>query len=285
MTLILVADSWEEPTDAQFVAAKAAGYSAWLGYFKETATDNIYHGWADATFRRAQAAGLLTGDYCSQLDDPAWVRARAASLGIVAILDDESGIDPDNAGTDAWLAAAGAGLYGGSAVQATHLTHAHPFYVFSEYPAGGNPSTVNWPPGIAAPPQPKGWQYSDKGSIGGLAIDLSVFDDAIYEEGAVNNVGYVVEYTDPNYDSGAAAIWLVRPDFSARIHMATSPDVTFAESSGAVVGTISATQMAQIPDLTVGVSTPSAPGALALAGSIKDNGDGTSTLTGSATPG
>lgn len=176
-------DSWEQPNAAQIAAAKAAGYAFWMGYFKQTATDDIYSGWTDATFESVKAGGLLTGAYCSQLDDPTWVRTRAASLGIIAILDDESGIDSDNAGTDAWLSTAGAHLYGGSAVQATHRTHAHLGYVFSEYPTAGNPNGLNWPAGFAqpSPARPMGWQYSDKGSVGGLSVDLSVFDPAFWE--------------------------------------------------------------------------------------------------------
>lgn len=179
---ILVADSWWEPSVTQIAIARAAGFGAWLGYFKQTATDDIYSGWSDATFKLVQAGGLKTGAYCSQHDDPTWVRTRAAALGIIAILDDESGIDPDNSGTDAWLTTAGAHLYGGSGVQATHRTHGHVGYVFSEYPTAGNPSGLNWPNGFAIPepPRPLGWQYSDKGSIAGLTVDLSIFDPAIF---------------------------------------------------------------------------------------------------------
>jgi hypothetical protein len=153
-----------------------------MGYFKQTPTDDIYSGWPDAEFELVKAGGLLTGAYCSQLDDPTWVRTRATALGIISILDDESGIDADNAGTDGWLATSGAHLYGGSGVQATHRTHGHPGYVFAEYPTAGNPDGLNWPPGVAppVPARPMGWQYADSGRVGGLSVDLSVFDPAIF---------------------------------------------------------------------------------------------------------
>lgn len=258
MTLVLATDSASPPNVAQLLAAKAAGVQAWNGYLASGPNEDILDPWTEADFKLVLSVLPYTLGYVSGLDDPEWLKATAESWGIPIALDDETGVRADGVWTDPFLTASGAGLYGGSAVQKIHLTHAHPFYIFSEYPTGGNPTSTNWPPGIAAPLQPKGWQYSDSGSFGGLTVDLSIFDEAIYEEGAVNNVGYVVEYADPNYDSDASAEWLVRPDYSARIHLATSPDVTFATSQGAIAGTISAAQMAQIPDLTVGPAAPAA---------------------------
>ena len=155
--MILVADSVMPPSAAQIAAAKAAGYGAWLGGF---AGPNILYGWADADFRRVIAGGLLTGAYCSRLADPLAMKARAAGLGIVLIQDDESGIAPfDIAATDAFLVASGASLYGGSQVMSAHYAHAHPAYVYAGYPGGVQ--TTTWPPGVAAPPQPKGWQWAN----------------------------------------------------------------------------------------------------------------------------
>lgn len=309
MTLIQVADSWEEPTDAQFAAAKAAGISAWLGYFKETSTDNIFHGWADATFQRAKAAGILTGDYCSQLDDPTWVRSRAASLGIIAILDDESRIDPDNSGTDAWLTTAGAHLYGGSGVQAAHRTHGHTGYVFSEYPTGGNPTGTNWPPGFAqpTPPRPMGWQYSDKGSVGGITVDLSVFDSALFGAPAPikeDDMGQLVvaAVVNPNgvkADNAWYLFWLGDNPWKKWFD-AVSGDAAdeFPGPAGVTtMPTVSATWASSIP--TIGPEAPGypaspafqgnsggagAPFASAIAGTIEDQGGGKSSLTGTATP-
>ena len=273
--LIHVVDSWEEPTAAQVAAAKGAGYGAWLGYFKESATDRIYHGWQDSTFELVKAGGLLTGDYCSQLDDPTWVRNRAASLGIIAILDDESGIDPDNAGTDAWLAAAGAHIYGGSGVQAAHRTHSHLGYVFSEYPAAGNPSGLNWPNGFAVPdpPRPMGWQYSDKGSVGGLSVDLSVFDPAIFgaappkpkeeQEMFIANDGVKTWLC-----FGGVKVWIPSQASLAAIQAGTPVPPNFGNV---------ADMLALIP---VAGSGGSGSGPLTLAGTIEDQGGGKSSLTG-----
>jgi hypothetical protein len=181
---ILVADSWWEPTAQQIAEAKAAGYGAWLGYF---AGSNVYHGWADATFQRVLAGGLKTGAYCSQGSDPAQIKAHAAALGIVALLDDESGLHADDSGTDPWLAASGAALYGGIAVQTTHRTHGHPGYIFAAYP--GITETTSWPSYAAAtsPRMPQGWQWADPAidpkPFG--SVDTSNFEAALLNAGAV----------------------------------------------------------------------------------------------------
>jgi hypothetical protein len=87
-------DSAYPPTPAQIAAAKAGGYSAWLGYF---AGPNILNGWADQDFINVYNGGLMTAAYCSGWADPLQMKARADHLtqtipGFVGMLDDESGI-------------------------------------------------------------------------------------------------------------------------------------------------------------------------------------------------
>jgi hypothetical protein len=178
--MIFAVDSWWEPTPAQIATAKAAGVQAWMGYFSN-GSDRIYHGWQDSTFQSILAAGLKTGAYCSQYADPGWVKSRAAALGIPAILDDESSIHADDANTDPWLATSGAGLYGGSGVQAAHRSHGHPFYVAAYYPAPAVVQTSLWPSAIAlpSPARPTGWQYGGSWTEPYGTVDVSNFDPAI----------------------------------------------------------------------------------------------------------
>jgi len=279
--MILVADSVMPPSAAQIAAAKAAGYGAWLGGF---AGPNILYGWADADFRRVIAGGLLTGAYCSRLADPLAMKARAAGLGIVLIQDDESGIAPfDIAATDAFLVASGASLYGGSQVMSAHYAHAHPAYVYAGYPGGVQ--TTTWPPGVAAPPQPKGWQWANANlhpqPFG--SIDTSNFDPAVLAAPTPtkedNVTGFLV-----NYDGG---IWIV--------YITENGLVKQPMLDGALVGglngqgftdlTLTPVQMAAIPNVVYPpVGGAGAPFASTIAGTIEDQGSGKSSLTGSSTP-
>jgi hypothetical protein len=175
----LVADSAYAPTLAQCQAFLAAGGGAWLGYLASGKDVDILNPWTEAEFDLVRSSGLLTAAYVSGQDNPTWLKTTAAAWGLTIILDCEGGIRADGTWVDPFLATSGAGLYGGSAVQANHRTHNHPFYVFALYPTAGNPSKLQWPSGVAAPPQPTGWQYADNGSFGGHAVDLSIFDPAI----------------------------------------------------------------------------------------------------------
>lgn len=308
MTLILVADSATPPKVAQLKAAKAAGVQGWNGYLASGPNEDILEPWTEADFELVLSVLRYTMGYVSGLDDPAWLKATAKAWGIPISLDDENGVRGDGAWTDPFLAASGAGLYGGSAVQKAHLTHAHPFYVFSEYPASGNPSQGNWPPGFAAPPQRKGWQYSDKGNLGGLEVDLSIFDEAIY--GAVapveeDDMGQLVvaAVVNPNgvaADNAWYLFWLGDNPWKKWFD-AVSGDAAdeFPGPAGVTtMPTVSATWASSIP--TIGPEAPGypaspafqgissggagAPFASAIAGTIEDQGGGKSSLTGTATP-
>lgn len=270
---MFVADSSKPPTAAQLQIAKAAGIKAWLGYVGQ-AGDDLEAPWAEADFELVRSAGLLTGAFCSQIDDALWVGSVLAAWKLTGFLDDEPGVEGDNSETDAWLAASGTGLYGGKAVMETHCTHGHPAYIASEYPGGAQ--TASWPPGFPAlsPMRPKGWQYLGTQVTSYGTVDLSVYEEAVLAPQEEEDMPlYVVTYADPDAYGGAAAEWLVRGDYSARVHLATNADVSVALANGAVAETLSAAQMASIPNLTAGASpAPAASGTLSIA------------LTGTATP-
>ena len=174
-----VIDSGMQPNAQQIAAAKADGVEAWLGYRSSTTHENLAHPWVPATFARIKAGGLLTGAYYSGLDDPAWCKADAASLGIKGFLDCENGIRGDGVWTDPWLDASGFHLYGGSTVQTNHRTHGHEGYVFAAYPGGVQ--TATWPSYQAAPSpaRPVGWQYLGTQSKPYGVVDLCNFDPAL----------------------------------------------------------------------------------------------------------
>ena len=182
-------DSWWEPNAAAIAWAVQQGYAGWLGYFKETANDRIYHGWSDATFLAVKAAGLHTADYDSGLDDPAWVRDRNARLGIVGILDVEGSIEGDGPWVDPWMATAGPAerQYGGGTVINNHRTHGHPGYIVAGYPSNSgtiNPSDpgLTWA-GLAtlpSPARPIGRQYAGSVPTPFGSVDYSHFDPAFF---------------------------------------------------------------------------------------------------------
>jgi hypothetical protein len=184
MGTIKTADSWWEPSTAQVADAKAQGYGGWLGYRASGPNENVYHSWAATTFAMLKVQGMVTAAYYSGLEDPAWVKADAASLGIPAILDCESGMRGMGVWTDPWLTASGAALYGSALVMDAHYTHGHPGYVLAGYPGGVQSAT--WPPGVPVPPQPKGWQWANPNihpvSFG--SVDTSNFDAAFFGAGA-----------------------------------------------------------------------------------------------------
>lgn len=192
MTTVLGADSWWEPDAQQIATAKANGVGAWLGYFKQ-GNDGIYgNGWSDATFQAVKAAGLLTAAYCGN-SDPAWVKARAASLGITAILDVEPSVLGNawaNAGQwDQWMRAAGAGAYGSGPrygatnVATQHLHCNHPCLVVSDYESGiGGYASASWPAGDPRPDAPTvtGWQYAGSQGTPYGTVDLGIYDAAVF---------------------------------------------------------------------------------------------------------
>lgn len=226
VTAILVADSAGPPTDAQIAAAKAAGVGAWCGYFSN-GSDNILENWPDSAFQAVLAGGLKTLAFCSQLNDPASCKARAASLGIPICLDCESGIAPDNAATEAWILASGSGLYGGSVAQANHATHSHSFYVFAEYP--GWTQTASWPPGAAqpSPARPMAWQWADNGSYGGRTVDLSNYDAAIFGSAPTTEEADMILIVD----TPTEGVWALSG--SAYFHIDDPETLTSLQASGA----------------------------------------------------
>lgn len=198
-------DSAYPPNATQAAQAKAAGYSAWLGYF---AGPNILNGWSKASFDTVKAAGLMTAAYCSGWADPAAMKAQSISWGVPIILDDESGIRSFNlepsdnrkaahlmypqgsarpvvekvnslfvlsSWVNPWLAASGAGLYGNLPVFAGAVASC---YVFAAYP-GADPGTT-WPSYYTRPPKPCGWQWQGTHSLFGVGVDTTNFDDNFF---------------------------------------------------------------------------------------------------------
>jgi hypothetical protein len=189
---MIAVDSSSVPTAAQVAAARAAGVQAWLGYIAEKPNDDIADPWPASAFAAVRASGLLTGAYCSGLDDPGWVKAAAAALGIVAILDDETSVRGDGPWVDPWLAASGTGLYGGSAVQTAHQSHGHPFYIAALYPQPAVTQTALWPASFAvpSPARPLGWQYGGDWTMPYGNVDVCNFDPLILEPPGVTDMGY-----------------------------------------------------------------------------------------------
>lgn len=210
-------DSAYPPTPAQIAAAKAAGISAWSGYF---AGPGILNGWSDANFHAVMDGGLATSAYCSGWADPVAMKTRAGSLGIPIILDDESGIRSLSAsiselvtnvsenrrkarqmmhGGEArpvtewlhgeisvsswvqpWLDASGAGQYGNQPVFAGVRASR---YVFAAYP-GGDPG-LSWPSYYPRPGDghPCGWQYQGTHAFSGIGVDSTHYDDSFWTFG------------------------------------------------------------------------------------------------------
>jgi hypothetical protein len=219
-------DSAYPPTPAQIAAAKAAGYTSWSGYFAGT---NILNGWADSDFQNVLNGGMETSAYCSGWADPAAMKARAAALGIVGILDDESGIrslgmEPSSnrvrarymmhggyarptlefvnglwrvsAWVQPWLDASGFGQYGNQPVFAgVHASR----YVIAAYP-GSDPG-ASWPSYQPRPADgnPCGWQFQGTTTVVGHSADLTHYDDSFWAFGPAP--GNLTEddmlYTDP----------------------------------------------------------------------------------------
>lgn len=83
-------DSAYPPSPAQIAAAKAAGITAWSGYF---AGPGILNGWSEQNFHDVMNGGLETSAYCSGWADPVAMKNQAIAWGVpVGMLDDESGI-------------------------------------------------------------------------------------------------------------------------------------------------------------------------------------------------
>lgn len=221
MTAVTGVDSWWEPDSAQIAAAKAAGYGAWLGYISNGSyahPDGIYHGWADATFQAIQAAGLLTAAYCSSRDDAAWVKAKAASLGIRAILDCEPSVMSnwaDAAAQDAWLNVSGTAVYGSGPrygatnVMNQHLGHGHPGLVLADYSLGDEGTT--WPVRDSRPSGSlTGWQYAGGVDFAGGQVDIGHYDLALLQLHAPQPIpieenndmaGYIASWKWPEKDA------------------------------------------------------------------------------------
>ncbi len=173
-----VDSSWI-PTKSQIALAKSDGIEAWGGYLASGPNEDLLNPWPDSAFQLVRSGGLIPYAYVSGLDDPTWLKAQAASLGIKIILDCENGVRADGTWTDPFLLASGAGLYGDATVQWAHRTHGHVSYIFAGYPGGVQ--TANWPSYAAQPDpaRPLGWQYLGTVSRPYGVVDLLNLDPAV----------------------------------------------------------------------------------------------------------
>jgi hypothetical protein len=222
MALPTVIDSWWEPTDAQLAIAVAHGIVGWSGYLKYNATDRIYHGWADATFERVLAHGLVAYGYCSGWAPAGWAAARARALGIKAMLDVESTVRPDGAWVDPWLTASpGVGIYAGGATLNAHRTHRHDGYQIGFYPGGADPG-IDWPTANARPNGPCAWQYTDKVFIAGIGtVDGSHFGVGWNQAAVAANTRDIDMACIVNV-SGGGGQWLLSGDLYVQLDPASA---------------------------------------------------------------
>lgn len=227
-------DSAYPPSPAQIAAAKAAGITAWSGYF---AGPGILNGWSEQNFHDVMNGGLDTSAYCSGWADPVAMKNQQAAWGVPRILlDDESGIrslptipgQDQHPGTEnrrvarsmmhggaarpvleqvngvwtvsswvqPWLDASGGGQYGNMPVFAG--VHAS-CYVFAAYP-GGDPG-ASWPSYYPRPADgnPCGWQFMGTHGFDGISVDSTHYDDNFWAFGP--SPGHLTEdemlYTSP----------------------------------------------------------------------------------------
>jgi len=167
-------DSAYAPNAVQLAAFFAQGVRVFGGYIK-LGNDGVLNGWSQSDFARVRAAGMTPIGFFSGFDDPATVKALAASWGILAALDDESGMRPDGSWVQAELTASGGGLYGNGWV---HNGRAAAFDILSGYPTSGDPSGVSWNTAYAPRPAgPCGWQWAGSHVENGITVDSSWLDD------------------------------------------------------------------------------------------------------------
>jgi hypothetical protein len=164
--------SWDKPTPAQLVQARAHGVRMWSGYLATRAGVNIAAPWTQQDFDRVKAAGLSSIAFCSGKDDPVACKNRAAAWGVRLCLDVESGIRGDGPWVQDWLTRSGAGLYGNAPV--FHGRRAA-FYVLADYP-GSDPHAA-WNPHVPRPNGPCGWQWQGTHEEFGCTVDRGWYDD------------------------------------------------------------------------------------------------------------
>jgi hypothetical protein len=164
-------DSATPPTPAQAREARAAGVGLWSGYIATKANVNLLNPWKREEFQAVQQVfGTPPVAFCSGWDDPAAVRALAASWGVRHCLDVEDGIRSDGSWVQPWLDASGAGLYGH---QSVFTGRRAPFFIMSGYPGHDPGSTWAGMP----PPVPHGWQWLGTHVEFGVAVDGGWYDE------------------------------------------------------------------------------------------------------------
>lgn len=162
--------SFDRPTPAQLSEAWNAGVRVWGVYLATKPNVGLAAPWSLADVQVVLDAGYGVVAFASGWDDPVALRQLAEQLGVRLFLDDEDAIRSVGGWEQAWLDAAGAGLYGLRAVHSGITAVAH---IMAEYP-GFDPAAT-WdgtPPGT-----PHGWQWQGTHTEFGLSVDRSWVDD------------------------------------------------------------------------------------------------------------
>lgn len=164
--------SFDAPTEAAALAARAAGIRVWAGYLATMPGVGLAAPWTELAFFNARRCGSTPIAFVSGRDDPAAVRRLAAAWRVRACLDVEDGIRPDGPWVPGWLETSGAGLYGLGRV---HRARRAAFHIVARYP-GSDPGAT-WEPQTPRPPGPCGWQWQGTHTEFGHTVDRSWLDD------------------------------------------------------------------------------------------------------------
>jgi hypothetical protein len=170
-------DSAFAPTPAQVQAASAGGIRLWNGYLATKPNVGLLNPWTQAEFEVVRVLGSTPIGYCSGNDDPAAVKALAATWRVRPCLDVEGGIRPDGLWVQGWLDNSGAGLYG---LPTVHLNRTAAFHVMSLWP-GSDPGAT-WPSSQPKPNVRCGWQWEGGHPEFGANVDRCWFDDSFLGE-------------------------------------------------------------------------------------------------------
>jgi hypothetical protein len=166
-----VDSSLDAPSAADADAARYAGIGVWGGYLATRADVGLLAPWPRGAFENARRCGGTPIGFCSGWDDPRAIRELAAAWNVRPCLDDEPGIRADGFDRQAWVTAAGAGLYG---LLRVHVGVTAAFHIAALYP--GFLPGATWPVRVR-PDSPCGWQWQGTHpGPGGRSVDSLVLD-------------------------------------------------------------------------------------------------------------
>jgi len=218
--VIRALDSATPPTREQALAAKAAGVGAWWGYLATEGWGGsalgLEHVWTREDFELVlEVFGVAMG-FCSGLDNPVALRQLAAAWGVRSCLDDERGIRAPGSWEQAWVDAAGSGLYGNCD---RHAGVRAAFHVLALYPGPVPPATWDGAQ-CPRPTGPCGWQSWGTHDEFGASVDAGWYDD--WFAGRRRSTTMIV-VTDPGgaghllYDNGLIGPGLDSPESVANL--------------------------------------------------------------------